>query len=74
MWRGCCTLESVCCTCCVLYILNALTVCHHTQLSCNRSAGNAFLNDLVDADVLLHIVDVSGTTDEGGNLLVGDTR
>ena len=53
------------------HLLCAITL---AQLSCNGFAGNAFLNDLVDADVLLHIVDVSGTTDEGGNLLVGDTR
>eukprot|EP00947_MAST-08B_sp_MAST-8B-sp1_P003042 g3042.t1 len=32
-----------------------------------RGHGNAFLNDLVDADVLVHIVDVSATTDTAGN-------
>mmetsp|Transcript_47049 Transcript_47049/g.118516 ORF Transcript_47049/g.118516 Transcript_47049/m.118516 type:complete len:810 (-) Transcript_47049:68-2497(-) len=29
--------------------------------------GNAFLNDLVDADVLIHVVDASGSTDDEGN-------
>lgn len=28
-----------------------------------RLRGNAFLNDVCDADVLAHVVDVSGTTD-----------
>eukprot|EP00041_Stephanoeca_diplocostata_P037094 m.1386560 g.1386560 ORF g.1386560 m.1386560 type:complete len:971 (-) comp24976_c0_seq2:3936-6848(-) len=28
--------------------------------------GNAFLNDLLDADVLVHVLDGSGTTDRGG--------
>ena len=32
-----------------------------------RGRGNAFLNDLLDSDVLMHIVDASGTTDQGGN-------
>jgi hypothetical protein len=31
-----------------------------------RGRGNAFLNDLCDADVLVHVVDVSGTTDSKG--------
>jgi ribosome-binding ATPase YchF (GTP1/OBG family) len=31
-----------------------------------RGRGNAFLNDLLDSDVLCHIVDASGTTDAGG--------
>lgn len=31
-----------------------------------RGRGNAFLNDLCDADVLIHVVDASGTTDAGG--------
>lgn len=31
-----------------------------------RGRGNAFLNDLCDADVLVHVVDVSGTTDSEG--------
>jgi len=30
-----------------------------------RGRGNAFLNDLCDADCLIHVVDVSGTTDTG---------
>lgn len=29
--------------------------------------GNRFLNDLCDADVLVHIIDASGKTDERGN-------
>ncbi|GAX85197.1 hypothetical protein CEUSTIGMA_g12616.t1 [Chlamydomonas eustigma] len=38
-----------------------------------RGRGNAFLNDLTDADVLIHVVDVSGSTDkEGGQLQLGD--
>eukprot|EP00939_MAST-03C_sp_MAST-3C-sp1_P001789 g1789.t1 len=32
-----------------------------------RGRGNAFLNDLCDADVLIHIVDASATTDARGN-------
>ncbi len=32
-----------------------------------RGLGNKFLDDLRQADVLLHIVDASGSTDEGGN-------
>lgn len=36
-----------------------------------RGKGNAFLNDLVDADVLMHVVDASGTTDQEGNLVTG---
>jgi hypothetical protein len=32
-----------------------------------RGRGNAFLNDLCDADVLAHVVDCSGQTDEDGN-------
>lgn len=31
-----------------------------------RGRGNAFLNDLCDADVLVHVVDGSGTTDAEG--------
>ena len=31
-----------------------------------RGRGNAFLNDLCDADVLIHVVDASGLTDRGG--------
>ncbi|GIL60696.1 hypothetical protein Vafri_15231, partial [Volvox africanus] len=34
-----------------------------------RGRGNAFLNDLCDADVLIHVVDGSGTTDREGQLL-----
>jgi ribosome-binding ATPase len=32
-----------------------------------RGRGNKFLNDLTDADVLIHVVDVSGTADTEGN-------
>ena len=32
-----------------------------------KGHGNAFLNDLLDADVLVHIIDVSGTSDAKGN-------
>ena len=32
-----------------------------------RGRGNKFLNDLTDADVLAHVVDVSGTADVEGN-------
>ena len=31
-----------------------------------RGGGTAFLNDLCDADALIHVVDASGTTDTGG--------
>ena len=31
-----------------------------------KGRGNRFLNDLLDADVLMHIVDVSGRTNEKG--------
>lgn len=31
-----------------------------------RGRGNKFLNDLLDADVLVHVVDLSGQTDENG--------
>jgi hypothetical protein len=34
-----------------------------------RGRGNAFLNDLTDADVLIHVVDASGRTDREGQLL-----
>lgn len=34
-----------------------------------RGKGNAFLNDLVEADVLIHVIDASGTTDSGGNAI-----
>ena len=32
-----------------------------------KGHGNAFLNDLLDADVLVHIIDASGTRDTKGN-------
>ena len=31
-----------------------------------KGKGNRFLNDLLDADVLIHIIDISGTTNEKG--------
>lgn len=34
---------------------------------CGKGRGNAFLNDLVDADALVHVVDASGETDREGN-------
>jgi ribosome-binding ATPase YchF (GTP1/OBG family) len=34
-----------------------------------KGLGNKFLNDLVQADVLLHIVDISGSLDKSGNLV-----
>jgi hypothetical protein len=37
-----------------------------------RGRGNKFLNDLTDAHVLIHILDASGTSDEGGNTLGED--
>ncbi len=37
-----------------------------------RGRGNKFLNDLTDAHVLIHILDASGTSDEGGNALGED--
>src|SRR3989344_4206583 len=32
-----------------------------------KGLGNQFLNDLVPADILIHVVDASGKTDENGN-------
>ncbi|KAG2422688.1 hypothetical protein HXX76_015852 [Chlamydomonas incerta] len=37
-----------------------------------RGRGNSFLNDLCDADVLIHVVDASGTTDREGQLVDTD--
>ena len=34
-----------------------------------RGRGNQFLNDLTDADVLVHVVDASGSADKEGNAL-----
>jgi ribosome-binding ATPase YchF (GTP1/OBG family) len=34
-----------------------------------KGLGNKFLNDLVQADVLLHIVDISGSLDKSGKLI-----
>lgn len=36
-----------------------------------RGKGNKFLNDLLDADVLVHVIDVSGETDENGKQTSG---
>ncbi|ORY05528.1 P-loop containing nucleoside triphosphate hydrolase protein [Basidiobolus meristosporus CBS 931.73] len=36
-----------------------------------QGLGNQFLDDLRSADVLVHVVDVSGTTDEGGKETTG---
>ena len=35
-----------------------------------RGKGNKFLDDLTDADVLIHVVDASGTSDTEGNTIV----
>jgi hypothetical protein len=48
----------MCCTC-----NPALSLAGAYQ---GRGRGNAFLNDLCDADVLVHVVDCSGTTDNEG--------
>ncbi len=34
-----------------------------------KGLGNKFLNDLIKADVLLHIVDISGSLDKSGNIV-----
>lgn len=39
-----------------------------------RGKGNKFLNDLLDADVLIHVIDVSGETDENGKETSGEKR
>ena len=36
-----------------------------------RGRGNKFLNDLLDADVLVHVIDLSGQTDEDGKPTTG---
>ncbi|XP_066277300.1 uncharacterized protein [Branchiostoma lanceolatum] len=36
-----------------------------------KGRGNRFLNDLLDADVLIHIIDASGQTDENGEETIG---
>lgn len=38
----------------------------HTQ---GKGRGNAFLNDLCQASVLVHVVDASGCTDKEGRLV-----
>jgi len=37
-----------------------------------RGRGNQFLNDLTDADVLIHVLDASGRADAEGNIVVAD--
>ena len=37
-----------------------------------RGKGNAFLNDLCDAHVLIHVVDASGETDKEGNQIAAE--
>jgi len=37
-----------------------------------RGRGNQFLNDLTDADVLIHVLDASGRADPEGNVVIGD--
>ena len=34
-----------------------------------KGLGNKFLNDLIKADVLLHVVDISGSLDKSGNIV-----
>ena len=36
-----------------------------------KGLGNQFLDDLRHADALIHVVDVSGTTDAGGHATTG---
>lgn len=37
-----------------------------------RGRGNAFLNDLTDADTIIHVVDASGCSDSEGNKICSD--
>jgi ribosome-binding ATPase YchF (GTP1/OBG family) len=37
-----------------------------------RGKGNRFLSDLCDADVLIHVVDVTGRADRDGNIVAED--
>ncbi len=40
-----------------------------------RGRGNKFLDDLLDADVLIHVLDASGTADtEGNKVVVGEDK
>lgn len=56
----------------------AVTPNHRSKNNCphpptavqGRGRGNAFLNDLTDADVLIHVVDGSGRSDRDGQILV----
>lgn len=36
--------------------------------------GNKFLDDLTDADVLVHVVDASGLSDSEGNRVTSDEK
>ena len=38
-----------------------------------RGRGNKFLSDLLDADVLVHVIDLSGQTDEDGKPTLGNS-
>ena len=39
-----------------------------------RGKGNRFLNDLCDADVLVHVVDATGRSDKDGNVFITDDK
>ena len=39
-----------------------------------RGRGNKFLNDLLEADVLIHVVDLSGHSDQDGKPTTGSSR
>ena len=39
-----------------------------------RGLGNKFLSDIMEADALIHVVDISGGTDEQGNPVVAGNR
>lgn len=39
-----------------------------------RGLGNQFLSDIMEADALIHVVDISGSTDESGNPVAAGTR
>lgn len=39
-----------------------------------RGLGNQFLSDIMEADALIHVVDIAGATDESGNPVAPGTR
>lgn len=39
-----------------------------------KGLGNQFLSDIMEADALIHVVDISGSTDESGNPISPGTR